>query len=129
MSRLPLLSWLDLSNVAPDHLKQFVAKRRDDYLTPVFLATYLLDQRCKGNMFTLLLLLDKFLEYLFNDSNCVSGRFFLQKYCSRRNFEIFVQVIFSKSLTKWFFRGFLCKWFSTKFSIFRLTSFPSFSVC
>ena len=39
---------LDLYNAAPDHLKHFVAKRRDDYLTPVFLAAYLLDHRYEG---------------------------------------------------------------------------------
>ena len=40
--------WLDLYNAAPDHLKHFAAKRRDDYLTPVFLAAYLLDHRYEG---------------------------------------------------------------------------------
>ena len=48
MSRLHLMSRLDLYNAAPDNLKQFVAKRRDDYLTPVFLAAYLLDHRYEG---------------------------------------------------------------------------------
>ena len=48
MSRLHLMSRLDLYNSAPDNLKQFVAKKRDDYLTPVFLAAYLLDHRYEG---------------------------------------------------------------------------------
>ena len=43
MSRRPVLCRLDLYNAAPDHLNNFEAKRRDDYLTPVFLAAYLLD--------------------------------------------------------------------------------------
>ena len=48
MSRLPLLSRLDRYNAAPDHIKHFVAKRRDDYLTPVFLAANPLDHRFEG---------------------------------------------------------------------------------
>ena len=40
--------WLQLYDACPDHFKHFVAQRRDRYLTPVFLAAYLLDHRYEG---------------------------------------------------------------------------------